>query len=363
MSAKITSVRARALSIPFARPLITASFPIPAIDTVLVEIDTDAGVRGQSWIFAFGRKRVGVLKAMVEDFADLAVGEDPSMTERLWQKMQKAVGFVGRQGITALGMSAIDTACWDIAGKLAGQPVYRLLGGHATEVDVYASSGLWLDRSRDDLAEEAAGFVKRGFKAVKMRGGAADEDEDVARVGTVREAIGQDVKLMVDANQAWTAKQAIRMADRLEEFDLYWLEEPLPHEDIDGYAQVRAAIGMPLCTGESNYLKADFVRLLQAGAADFYMPDLMRMGGVTEMVKTVHLCEAYQATVTPHLFMEHSVHVAAASPNVVWQEHQPWWEPILREPVDVRDGVIHLSERPGFGIELDEAAVARYELS
>lgn len=361
--ATITAIRARALSIPFERPLVTASFPIPAIDTVFVEMDTDAGVQGHSWIFAFGRKRVGVLKAMVEDFADLAVGADPCMTELLWQRMHRAVGFVGKQGITTLGMSAIDTACWDIAGKLAQQPVYRLLGGHATQVEVYASSGLWLDRSRDQLAEEAASYVKRGFKAVKMRAGIADEDEDVARVATVREAIGPDVLLMIDANQAWTAKHAIRMAQRFAEFDVFWLEEPLPHEDLKGYAEVRRAIDMPLCTGESNYLKADFVRLIEAGVADFYMPDLMRMGGITEMVKTVHLCEAHGVAVTPHLFMEHSIHVAASSPNVVWQEFQPWWEPILSQPVDFSDGVIHLSDRPGFGLEFDEAAIARFELS
>ncbi len=362
MVTKITNVAARALSIPFDRPLVTASFPIPAIDTVVVEIDTDAGERGHSWVFAFGRKRVGVLKAMVEDLADLVIGQDPMMTEALWQAMHRAVGFVGRQGITTLAMSAIDTACWDIAGKLAEQPVYRLLGGHATQVEVYASSGLWLDRSRDELAREAGEFVERGFRAVKMRAGMADEDEDVARVRTVREAIGPDVELMVDANQAWTRKQAVRMAGRLEEFDLCWLEEPLPHDDVEGYASLRPVIPMPLCTGETNYLASDFRRLLEAGAADFYMPDLMRMGGITEMVKTVHLCDAYDAMVTPHLFMEHSIHVAAASPNVVWQEHQPWWEPILKRPVDFRDGALHLSERPGFGIELDESAVARLEL-
>lgn len=358
----ITSVRARALSIPFERPMLTASFPIAAIDTVFVEMDTDAGIQGHSWIFAFGRNRVGVLRAMVDDLADLVIGQDPCMTENLWQKMQRAVGFVGKQGITALAMSALDTACWDIAGKLAEQPVYRLLGGHAVTVDVYASSGLWLDRSRDELAAEAARFVERGFKAMKMRAGVADEDEDVARVHAVREAIGPDVKLMVDANQAWTRKQALRMADRFAPFDLYWLEEPIPHEDIEGYTHLRTSIPMPLCTGENNYLKSDFVRLVNASAADFYMPDLMRMGGITEMVKTAHLLEAFGATVTPHLFMEHSIHVAASSPNVVWQEFQPWWDPILTEPVDFREGVVHLSDRPGFGLDFDEAAIARFEL-
>jgi L-alanine-DL-glutamate epimerase-like enolase superfamily enzyme len=360
--ASITRVKARALSIPFERPLVTASFPIPAIDTVLAEVETDAGERGISWIFAFGRKRAGVLKAMVEDLADLAIGEDPFMTERLWQKMWRAVYFVGRQGVTTLAMSAIDTACWDAAGKLAGQPVYKLLGGQRAEIEAYASQGLWLDRSRDELASEAESYVQRGFTAVKMRAGLADEAEDVARVRAVREAIGPDVKLMVDANQAWSRKQTLRMARRLEEFDLFWLEEPMPFEDVEGYANIAGALGMPLCTGESNYLKSDFLRLLEAGAADIMMPDLMRMGGVTEWLKTAHLCEAFQAPVTPHLFMEVSAHLAAACPNVIWQEYQPWWEPILVEPVDFRNGVIHLSDRPGFGVEIDEDAARRYEI-
>ncbi|MCC7105668.1 MAG: mandelate racemase/muconate lactonizing enzyme family protein [Chloroflexi bacterium] len=361
-SARVTGVRARALSIPFKQPLMTASFPIPAIDTVLTEIETNAGVKGVSWIFAFGKKRVGVLKAMVEDLGDLALGEDPFMTERLWMKMYRAVGFVGRQGIAALGMAAIDTACWDLAGKLTGQPVYKLLGGSRSEVEAYASEGLWLDRSRDDLVREAEDYVQRGFQAMKMRAGLADEDEDVARVRAVREAIGPDVKLMVDANQAWDVKQAIRMGKRLEEFNLFWLEEPLPYDNVPGFAQVAAALELPICTGETNFFKADFVKLIEARAADILMPDLMRMGGVTEWLKAARLCEAYQVPVTPHLFMEVSAHLAAASPNVFWQEFQPWWEPILVEPVDFHDGAIHLRDRPGFGIEIDEARVKQYEL-
>ena len=360
--AKITNVQTRILSIPFERPLVTASFPIPAIDTVIIEVESDVGERGISWIFAFGRKRVGVLKAMVEDLADIARGEDPFMTEQLWQKMWQAVGFVGRQGITTLAMSAIDTACWDLAGKIARLPVYKLLGGHRATVEAYASQGLWLDRDRDELAHEAEEYVQQGFKGMKMRVGLPDEDEDIARVQTVREAIGPDTALMVDANQAWGVKQAIRMGRRLEEFDLIWLEEPVPFEDIAGSAEVTAALDVAVCTGENNYLKLDFAHLLEARAADIMMPDLMRMGGVTEWLKTAHLCESFQTPVTPHLFMEVSSHLAAACPNAIWQEYQPWWNPILAEPVSFHNGAIHLTELPGFGIEFDESAVNKYEL-
>lgn len=360
---EIQRVHARQLSIPFERPLITASFPIPAIDTVLVDVQTSDGIHGIGWIFAFGKKRVGVLKSMVEDLADLVIGDDPRMTERLWQRMHSAVGFVGQQGITATAMSAIDTACWDIRGKMADEPIYRLLGGFRSEVEVYASEGLWLDRSEGDLRQEAESFVERGFQAVKMRAGKLDEDEDVARIQAVRETIGPDIKLMVDANQAWSEKQTLRMAARLADFDLFWLEEPMPHGDVKGYARIRSDMSMPLCTGESNYLTSDIHRLIDAGAADILMPDLMRMGGVTGMVKAVHVCEVNNLPVTPHLFMEHSAHIAAASSNVMWQEHQPWWEPILAEPVNLRNGAIHLTDRPGFGIDIDWDAASRFEVA
>lgn len=357
----IDEMRVRQLSIPFDRPLVTASFPIHAIDTVLVELHAE-GERGFGWSFGFGESKVAAVRQLTEALADLVVGADPYLTERLWNEMRRSIGFIGSSGVGALAMSAIDTACWDLAGRLSGLPVYRMLGADRREVRVYASEGLWLDRDRDELVEEAHNFVERGFKGMKMRVGLADHDEDIARVRLVREAIGPDVALMVDANQAWDVKQAIRMGRRLQEFDLTWLEEPVDHRDITGTARVATALDTPLCTGESNYLRDDFVALIEAGAADLLMPDLMRMGGVTEMLKVIHLCESHHVPVTPHLFMEASSHLAATSGNVVWQEHQPWWEPILERPIELREGMIVLRDEPGFGIELDEDAVKGFEV-
>ena len=358
----ITAVDVRLLSIPLEKPLLTAAFPIPAIDTALVEVHTASGATGVAWSFAFGRGKVASLVRLIEDLASTVIGEDALMVDRLWQRLVKSCGFIGPRGMAAAAISTLDTACWDIIGITAGLPIHKMLGGHRDRVETYASQGLWLDRSRDELAAEAAELIGAGFTAVKMRGGLADEDEDVARVRAVRDAIGPASGLMIDVNQAWDLKRTLRMADRLAEFDLLWLEEPMPFDRVDDYTAVCAAIPMPLCTGESNYYKDEIVRLVTHRATDFVMPDLMRMGGVTEWMKAVKACEALGATVTPHLFMEHSAHLAAASANVVWQEYQPWWQPIMKNPVEIEDGAIRLSDRPGFGIELDQAAVADYEV-
>lgn len=360
---QIVNVTSRFLSIPLEKPLRTAAFPIPAIDTALVEVHTAGGASGVAWSFAFGRGKVASLIRLIDDFSTLIVGADVLMVSNLWEKLVKSSGFIGPRGLAAAAIAALDTACWDIIGVVAGLPIYKLLGGYRGSVEAYASQGLWLDRSRDELAAEAHALVEAGFSAVKMRMGLADENEDIERVRVVREAIGPDRGLMVDVNQAWNLKQTLRMARRLEEFDLLWLEEPMPFQRLRDYAAVQAAIAMPLCTGESNYYKDEVVQLVTERAADIVMPDLMRMGGVTEWMKAVRACEALGATVTPHLFMEHSTHLAAASPNVIWQEYQPWWQPIMAQPFELSDGEIRLSDRPGFGIALDYEAVARFEVS
>jgi L-alanine-DL-glutamate epimerase-like enolase superfamily enzyme len=250
-------------------------------------------------------------------------------------------------------MSAIDTALWDIAGKAAGKPLYQLLGGYRSEIEAYASQGLWLHNTPDELAEEARTFVEQGFRGVKMRLGKPNPLEDLERVRIVREAVGPDVVLMVDVNQVWDAKTAIRMGRELEEFNLFWIEEPVPAHDLSASAEVRAALATPICTGETNYTHLEFRRLLETKAADILMPDLMRMGGITGWVKVAHLCQAHNVPVTPHLFMEVSAHLAGACPNAIWQEYQPWWMDCFKEPIRFADGKLLLSDRPGLGLEWD----------
>lgn len=357
---KIEKVETRLVSIPLSRPLITATFPINAIDTVLVDVRTNEGISGLGWVFAFGRGRVAGIQSMIDDLGQLLVGEDPTRMEHCWRKIWKACTFIGHSGAATIALSPIDSALWDIAGKAANLPLARLLGGYRDRVEAYASEGLWLDQTIDELQKQASEFVGRGFRGMKMRVGKPSLADDIARVAAVREAIGPDVTLMVDANQAWDVPTALRFAAGVEESDLLWIEEPVYYQDYRGMARIAAETHIPLCVGETNYGMDDFRRLCEQGCGHYIMPDLMRMGGVGNWMKVAHMCEAFGLPVTPHLFMEVSSHQACALSNAIWQEHQPWWEPILKEPVDFRDGYIHIRPVPGLGIEWDEAAIARY---
>lgn len=343
--------------------MLTATFPITSIDTVLTRVLTEDGHVGVGWCFAFGTGRMSSVVRLVEDMSQAILGWDALMTSGLWTHLSNHAGFIGRKGVATLAMSTIDIACWDIAGQEAGMPVYRLLGGNTTEVKAYASQGLWLDRSREELVDEAARYVANGFTAVKMRVGVGDLKEDLSRVESVRNAIGDDVELMVDVNQGWTFKQTLYMSDALKDYNLYWLEEPMPIERLEEYRVARERMPMRLCTGESNYLKRELLELLRIGGADCVMPDLMRMGGVTEWMKAARLCEAFGIEVSPHLFMEHSRHLAAACPNVTYQEYMPWWDAILENPIAVERGMIRLPSSPGFGIEISDEAVEHYTVS
>jgi L-alanine-DL-glutamate epimerase-like enolase superfamily enzyme len=358
----IESVETHFVSVPLERTLMTATFPIPAIDTALVEVRTRGGHVGVGWCFAFGRGLVATLVDMLDELGARAIGHDALATGTLWSKLMRTVAFVGKKGVAASAISAIDTACWDIVGKHANMPVYKLLGGESGSVAAYASQGLWLDRSATELYAEAARYVEQGFTAVKMRVGLPDENEDVTRVQGVRDAIGPDIRLMVDVNQGWSLKQTLRMAHRLEECNLFWLEEPMPIQRVGDYAAATSHLDTAICTGETNYLKEEILEVCQRRATDYLMPDLMRMGGVTEWLKAAHVCEAFGIEVSPHLFMEHSAHLVAACPNAAWQEYMPWWQPLMETPVELVDGAIQLPDKPGFGIELSRRALENFKI-
>ena len=246
--AAIAEVTTSFLSIPLEKPLVTATFPIPAIDTALVQMRTEDGHEGVAWSFAFGRGKVASLVRLIQDLGEMAVGWDANRPGSLWANLSKAVGFLGQRGVAAAAVSAIDTACWDLHGKIAGQPLYKVLGGVRDRIEVYASQGLWLDRSRRELGDEAEKLVAEGFGAVKMRVRTCGlgRGRRARAHGTSRDRLG--VKLMVDTNQAWDLNQTLLMARRLEEHGIFWLEEPMPYAHVAAYVRATPAIPMPLCT-------------------------------------------------------------------------------------------------------------------
>ena len=356
---KITDIVVHRLSVPLPRPVRTARHNHGHADTVVVEMRADSGLVGSGYCFAFGPRKAAALAALVEDFADLYRGHAAAPQARFadaWRSMH----FIGHTGLALMALSALDTACWDVAARGAGLPLFRFLGGDRTRVPTYASSGLWLDQSVDELLLEAEAFRVQGHRAMKMRIGRDDPEEDVERVRIVRDALGGDAALLADVNQGWDETTTVRIGRRLESQGLYWLEEPLPYEDLDGYARVTAALDMRIATGETDYGSLGMKRHLEARAADVLMPDLQRMGGPSEFMRAAALCQAWHQPVSSHLFTEACAHLLAAAPNALIVEHMNWWQDLFSEPLLIEDGCVVLSEKPGIGVDLSQTALKRF---
>jgi L-alanine-DL-glutamate epimerase-like enolase superfamily enzyme len=357
---KVTDLRTAAAHVPLPKPIVSALGGIQSFGCLLIYIDTNEGLTGENLIFTLNNKRLTVFDEMVRSLAPLVVGRDPAFTTRFWQEAWIDINFVGHKGVPVVGISAIDGALWDLRGKAAGLPIYRLIGACRSEVPAYASGGLWLSSTIDELQAEAARFVEEGFRAVKMRLGKMPVSWNIERVRAVREAIGPDVRLMADANQQLTVDEAIRLGRALEAFDLTWFEEPLPPYDIDGVARVAAALDTPIASGETEYTKYGFRQMLERQSADVLMPDLQRVGGVTEFIKVAHMAEAHDVPVSAHLFSEMSLQVLAGLANATFLEYMPWFSPLYAESIELRKGNAVVPERPGWGFSLDPKAVARF---
>jgi L-alanine-DL-glutamate epimerase-like enolase superfamily enzyme len=355
---KIDRIETRAITLPLDRPIESALGTIGSCGVVLVYAYTDNGIVGENLVFTLNDRRTGVLQRMVDELADLVVGRDAGHIAGFWARAWKDINFFGHKGIPVMGISAIDGALWDIAGKAAGMPLYRLLGGARDRLPAYHSGGLWLDRDIDALAREAQDMVAQGYTAVKMRLGMADPRQDAERVRAVRAAIGPGIRLMADANQGLNEAQAIRLGRMLEEYDLTWFEEPLPAWDLEGVARVAAALDTPIASGETEYTRYGFRSMLALRSADVLMPDLQRVGGVSEFMRVGHMAESHDVPVSSHLFPETSIQVLCALSNAIYLEYMPWFSSLYRERLEFVDGQALVPERPGWGFTLDEHRIA-----
>jgi len=357
---KITAIRTKPIEIPFPEPIGTSIHRITGVSALLVWLDTDEGVTGESYLWTIGAHKVPVLDAMVRSLSGLVVGRDPRDTEALYIDMWREINFLGHKGVTIFGLAAIDWACWDIKGKAAGMSVGAMLGRARDRVRAYASGGLWASRSIEELQAEARDFVDQGFTAVKMRIGLPDIARDLERVAAVREAIGPGIDLMADANQGLTVNHAIRLGRGLEPYNLVWFEEPVQAYDLAGSARVAAALDTPIASGETEYARYGFQDMLERGSADVLMPDLERVGGVSEWMKVANMAAALDIPVSPHIFTEHSLQLCAAAPNVNYSEHMPWFTELFQERIEMEGGDLLIPDRPGMGFTFDPDAVERF---
>jgi mandelate racemase len=355
---RLRALRARALSVPMRRALATASGAITHAAIVLIDLATEEGIGGASYAWVPAPYAAKPLVQLVEALGELVKG-DAVAPLAIEQKLRKRLTLLGAHGLQGVALSGIDVACWDVAAKAAGQPLARLLGGMPQPIRAYNSNGLGI-LGPERAAAEALELAAPGFKAIKVRLGYATLAEDVAVVRSVRRAVGDAVALMSDYNQALAPPEAEARARALDAEGLAWIEEPVRWDDYAGCARVAAAAATPIQIGENACGVACMQQALDANACDLFMPDLVRIGGVTGWLRAAALAEPRGLPISSHLFPEVSAHLLAVTPTAHWLEYVDWASPILAEPLALRDGSAIVPERPGNGLAWNEVAVARF---
>lgn len=360
---KITRLVQKTIALPLANPIPSARTIIRSINCVLVHLQTDEGLVGEGIAFTLNGHRLSVIAEMIRTLEPLVIGIEPQMSGKFWLDAWHDISFIGRNGVAVMGLAAIDAALWDLRGKAANLNVSHLIGRCRDRVPVYRSNGLRLSASIDELQREARSFVEQGFRAVKMSLGMPSAAADVARVRAVREAIGPGVALMTDCNQQFSTAQAIRRGRMLEEFDLGWIEEPVSALDHVGEAEVAAMLDTPVASGENVFTRLGILEMIRHRSADILMPDLQRMGGPTELLKVAAIADGFNIPVSPHLFTEMTVPLAASISNANYAEYMVWFQDLYGQAIELDDqGCAIVSDAPGWGRSFSAAAVERFAL-
>lgn len=352
----VSDLRVRAVSAPMPRPLHTSSGTIETAPLVLVDLLTEEGITGCAYVFCYTPLALRPVAELLSNLAPVIRG-DPLAPAVIEQKLQARFRLAGAKGPIAFALAGIDMAAWDALAKACGLPLATLLGGAPRPIPAYNSCGLGII-GRERAATEAQELAA-GFRAIKVRLGYPTLEEDVAVVRTVRRAVGEQVVLMSDYNQVLSVPEAVRRARVLDDEGLYWIEEPTLADDHDGHAQVRREARTAIQTGENWWGPRDLARSLAAGASDFGMLDVGKIGGVTGWMRAAALAEAQGLPLSSHLFPEFSAHLLAVTPTCHWLEYVDWATAILKEPIAIRDGHAIVPKLPGAGVAWDDAAVER----
>ena len=353
------SVRVRAVSIPMRRPIVAKVGTFAEWPFILIDVKTKEGIVGHSYLEPYLKNAVRYIGPMIEDMAEAFKGRQLAPLD-LYRDVIGTLHLLGRQGVSVIAAAGLDMAIWDALAKAAGLPLAELLGGSVGKVRTYNTNGLWL-LPVDKLAKEAAELVDEGnFSAIKIRLGRPKLADDLKALELVREAIGKDIHLMCDFNQGQTLQEAIWRCHALDDQGLYWYEEPVVFDNYAQSAQLARELKTPVQIGENIYGPRSFFDAVQAQAADLYMPDLMRIGGVTGWMRAAAIAGAAGHPMSSHLYPEVSAHLLRATETADWLEWRDWGNPIIAEPFEVVDGHAVVPDRPGNGIEWNEAMVAKY---
>ena len=351
------SIRARPVVLKLKRPVVARIATLTAWPMILIDLTTEEGIVGRSYLEPYSVKAMRYLVPALHDFGELLKGRRVAPFE-LYDAARKSLHFVGYEGMSMIAVSGLDMAAWDALAKAAGVPLCVLLGGTVGPVKSYNSNGLWL-RKPEAVAEEAIELRDEGgFTGLKLRLGRERIGEDLATVEAVRKAVGRDIHLMVDFNQGLSLGEALERCHMIDDLGLTWIEEPIVYDNFDGFAQLAAELKTPLQIGENFYGPRDLHKALQKKACDYVMPDFMRIGGVTGWLRAAAIAGAAGVPMSTHLYPEVAAHVMRVTETGHWLEWQDWADPILQKPYPVKDGLLHIPDVPGIGLEWNEDVVA-----
>ena len=353
------SVTIRPVVIPMRRPIVAKVGTYPEWPFILIDVKTKEGVVGRGYLEPYLKNAVRYVGPAIQNMAEAFKGRQLAPLD-MYRDVIGTLHLLGRQGVSVIAAAGLDMAIWDALAKAAGLPLAELLGGTVGRIRTYNTNGLWL-LPLDKLATEARELVDEGnFSAIKIRLGRPKLADDLKALELVQGAIGNDIQLMCDFNQGQTLQEAIWRCHALDDQGLYWFEEPVVFDNYTQSAQLARELKTPIQIGENIYGPRSFFDAVQAQAADLYMPDLMRIGGVTGWMRAAAIAGAAGHPMSSHLYPEVSAHLLRATETADWLEYRDWGNPIIQEPFQVKDGQCVVPDRPGNGIEWDEAAVAKY---
>jgi len=358
-----TITRVEILQVDLA-PLVKRTDAIQAFitqETPMVRITTSDGLTGTGYSYTIGTGGSSVVALLRDHLAPRLLGRDPLEIEAIWKSLFFSTHATAVGAITALALSAIDTALWDLRCLAANRPLWLEAGGAQRSVPVYTTEGGWLHIEPQALVDDALAAKAGGFGGSKIKVGRPHVAEDMARLGAVRDAVGPAFEIMVDANQAFTVAEAIRRARHYEALDLAWFEEPLPAEDMDGHVRLSQSTSLPVAVGESIYHPSHFREYLQNRACSIVQADVARIGGITPWLKVAHLAESFNVAICPHFLMELHVSLCAAVPNAAWVEWIPQLDPVASSRLEVTNGKVTAPDMPGLGIAWDWQAIAKHQ--
>nr|WP_274532321.1 mandelate racemase/muconate lactonizing enzyme family protein [Devosia sp. Root635] len=359
----VTEVKLSLVMLPLAEPISDAKVltgrqkPLTEVAMLFAEISSREGHQGVGFSYS---KRAGGrgMFAHAREVADALLGEDPNDIARLWDKLIWAGASVGRSGLATQAIAAMDNALWDMKAKRAGLPLAKLLGARRDAVRTYNTSGGFLSTPLEKLLENCTASVQNGIGGIKIKVGQPDPMIDLKRLEAVRNHLGPDVPLMVDANQQWDRPTAQRVGRVLEQLNLVWIEEPLDAYDVEGHAMLAAQLDTPIASGEMLTSVAEHRALIEHNAVDFIQPDAGRVGGITQFLKIAAAAEQKYLKMAPHFAMEIHIHLAAAYAHEAWVEHFDWLDPLFNERLETSGGNMVVPNRPGLGFTISEQARA-----